>query len=370
MASYKKRADGRYAKQVTVGIKNGKPVKKSVYGKTVKELEKNYRDLMILVDRGVILDNQGMTATELFDEWYRLRKEGKVRRSTELAYVSTKKWIIEAIGEMKVKDVKRYNVECLLNEIQKNGYISKSRTVLTVMRSIFNYAVENDIIAKNPCLGLSVKYEPKEKRILTDIEKDLIDKADLSKKDKAFLYLLRYSGMRRGEIFALHKKDIDGAIHVNKTLIDNRGTPYIQDMTKTYAGDRYIPIFLRLVKPLADYLSTTDDFLFLNRNGNLMSVTSQNMMYQRIIKKVGIGKDLTMHCFRHNFVSECYSAKVDIKKVQSWVGHDDVGTTLNIYTKLSKQEVQDCDIMDTFYTSQKEVKENIEEIKSPLTLAK
>ena len=87
----KKRADGRYAKQVTVGIKNGKPVKKTVYGKTIKELERNYRELMLLIDRGIILDNQGITVTELMKEWYRIKKEGKVKRNTECAYSSIMK---------------------------------------------------------------------------------------------------------------------------------------------------------------------------------------------------------------------------------------------------------------------------------------
>ena len=32
----KKRSDGRYAKQVVLGYRNGKPVRKTIYGKTLK----------------------------------------------------------------------------------------------------------------------------------------------------------------------------------------------------------------------------------------------------------------------------------------------------------------------------------------------
>jgi Site-specific recombinase XerD len=355
----KKRADGRYAKQVTVGQKNGKPVKKTVYGKTIKELEKNYRELMLLVDRNVILDTQGFTLKELTDEWYRVKKQGKIRRNTECAYSSILKRI-EAIQTMKVKDVKRYNIESLISDIQKEGYSNTAQRVLKLLKDIFDYAVENDIVYKNPCMGLSVKHTEKVKRILTEDETKIIDTAQMPSRDKAFVYLLRYTGMRRGELFALSKQDIDKdtlTIHVHRTLIDNNGDPYIQDVTKTPAGDRYIPIFLRLAKPLFEYINTVDDILFLNKSGKLMAANSMQYMFKGIIKKYGFGADLTAHCFRHNFISECYKAGVDIKRVQAWVGHDDVDTTLNIYTKLSKIELQDGSMMDDYYGSQAEVKQ-------------
>lgn len=366
MGRYKKRADGRYAKQVTVGYKGNKPIKKTVYGKTEKELEKNYRELMLYVDRNIIVDNGGLTLSELTDEWYRLRIQGKVRRNTECGYSSIIKRI-KTIGELKVKDIKRYNIECLVSDIQKEGYINTSKTVLSMLKKIFDYAVENDIVYKNPCSGLSVKYKKKGKRTLTEAEKKIIDTAEMNLKDKAFLYLLRYTGIRRGELFSLTKDDIDRenmTIRITKTIIDNNGEPYIQDMPKTEAGERIIPIFLRLAKPLFDYMDTVDNYLFLNKNGKYMASNSMNHMFKTIISKYGLGEDLTMHCFRYNFISECYAAGVDVKKLQTWVGHDDVSTTLNVYTKLAKQEVLDGDIMNEFYGSQTEVKKKSGKIKA------
>ncbi len=65
----KKRKDGRYARQVTIGMKNGKPVRKTIYGKTQKELEKNYRNFMSLKDKGIILQEENMTFRELSELW-------------------------------------------------------------------------------------------------------------------------------------------------------------------------------------------------------------------------------------------------------------------------------------------------------------
>lgn len=65
----KKRKDGRYAKQVTIAIKNGKPVRKTIYGDTLKELDKNYRDFMSLKDKGIILQEEDITFRELSELW-------------------------------------------------------------------------------------------------------------------------------------------------------------------------------------------------------------------------------------------------------------------------------------------------------------
>jgi hypothetical protein len=76
---------------------------------------------------------------------------------------------------------------------------------------------------------------------------------------------------------------------------------------------------------------------------------------------VFIGSKST-HCFDIiNFISECFAAGVDVKKLQLWVGHVDIGTTLNIYTKLSREVINDGNEMNHFYGSQtcKEEKQNL-----------
>lgn len=87
-----------------------------------------------------------------------------------------------------------------------------------------------------------------------------------------------------------------------------------------------------------------------------MATHSMNFLFNQIKVKLDLGEDLTMHCFRHNFISECYSAGVDVKKLQKWVGHSDISTTLNIYTHLAQEELENADELNKFYGSQKEVK--------------
>ena len=369
MSKLKKRKDGRYAKQVTVGVKNGKPIKKTVYGRTIKEVEEKYAELTNLINKGVSLDYKTSTISSILDEWYRIRIFPNVNPNTQKRYYYFIKAAKEYIGEMKVQDVKKYTIESMFDEIKKRGNAS-AHDYLMLTKKFFNYAVENDLIYKNPCNGISIQYAPKQKRLLTKEELKKIEDCDLKRKDKAFLYVLRYTGMRIGEVLALNKADINRAdltISINKTVVSTKGPTHVQDRAKTDAGNRIMPIFLPLIKPLFDYIDNLPDEqekLFLSNVDKLYSPTAGARLFKRIIKECGIiDSELTPHYLRHNFISECYKAGIDIKKVQTWVGHADIQTTLNIYTHLEKEVVQDGSDMNEFYGSQAEVKSKLKAVK-------
>jgi integrase len=365
MSKLTKRKDGRYAKQITVGVRNGKPVKKTVYGRTIKEVEEKYMELTRLINKGVTLDYKAANISSVIDEWYRLRIFPNVNPNTQKRYKYFMEFVKDHIGDMKIQDVKRYTIESMFEEMKNNGNTS-AHDRLMLLKKFFNYAVDNDIIFKNPCNGISIQYAPKQKRLLTKEELDKIANCDLTSRDKAYLYILRYTGMRNGEVLALQKSDIDRknmTISINKTIVSATSDIHIQERTKTDAGNRIIPIFLPLSKPLFDYidrLPEDQEQLFLSNVGKLYSITAGCHLFRRIIKDCGIvDSEITPHYLRHNFISECYKAGIDIKKVQTWVGHADIQTTLNIYTHLEKDIVQDGSDLDNFYGSQTEVKRNL-----------
>lgn len=361
----KKRKDGRYAKQVTIGIKDGKPIKKTVYGTTIKEVEKKHRELMLQVDRGTIVKDNSMTLTELKNEWYNIKIKGKVKQNSELAYSSVLTTLDETIGCNQIKNITPYLIESVLNDLQfKQGHGCKADRFLYLTNTIFKYGIQREYIYKNPCIGLSVKHKAKQKRALTSEEKELIDNADLPLREQTLLYILRYTGMRRGEVYALSKNDIDRdnmCIQISKTVVDNNGDPYVQNSPKSEAGNRLVPIFLPLAKVLFHYIDSIDsDYLFLNQKGNLCAAQTMRNTLKLIIKSTGLGTDVTYHTFRHNFISESYMAGVNVKKLQQWVGHSDISTTLNIYTHLSNESLMDGEELNEYYKkSQTEVKNDI-----------
>lgn len=374
-----KRKDGRYVKQITIGIKNGKIQKKSIYARTQKELENKVSDFISLKNRGIIINNDNITVPELAKEWYQMKKYPLVskynqenKNKTIQEYNIKLKQIERLFAGIKVKDVSEYEIQNRLLHLAMTGSYDLSeipenpvqktytaKDILNILKKVFNYAIKLHIIYSNPCSDIFIEHTPKKKRALTDIEKLRIEKATLNKMDKAWLYLLRYTGMRIGESIALYKDDIDfvnGRIRIYKDIFDNNGKPVIQNHVKTEAGFREPPILDPLILPLREYIDSLpkdQKLLFANKNGNIFSTNSLSWVIKRWRKEVGLPDDVTFHTFRHNFITECFEAGIDIAKVQKWVGHSDYSTTMNIYNHLKKITFEDGEEMNNFYSKNK-----------------
>ena len=90
------------------------------------------------------------------------------------------------------------------------------------------------------------------------------------------------------------------------------------------------------------------DFVFLNRFGKPHTFGSLNKVYKRIIRdcndeqflKYDNPKNLlpnfSCHNLRHTFATRLYESNLDVKMIQTILGHSDISTTINIYTHVTQ----------------------------------
>lgn len=362
MAKYKKRADGRYAKQIVTGTKaDGKPILKYIYGYTQKELEDNVRNYLNLRDHGVTTSAKDLTVNQLITAWEKKKLNEKISDGTYRIIQKETKKIAAFMGNMKVVDVKPFHVESFIESASKG--IKETTANVTILRTkeMFRYAMQKELIYRSPAEFIKpFPVKKSAKRMLTQHEKDLFDQAPLTDYERCFISVLRYSGMRRGEVFALSTSDIDfndNTISVKQTMVDGRGKPYRQEYTKTVAGMRVIPLLEPLRPILKGYCSGRIGLLFAKENGKLPESCHVSLIWKRIIEKVrlldkDIADDITPHIFRHTFCSDLYYAGIDIKRAQYIMGHETVSTTLNIYTHLDNEKIK-LDEMNTYYNKSK-----------------
>lgn len=362
----KKRKDGRYAKQITIGVQpNGKPKKKTIYGKTIKELEKNERDFYNLLDKGITAAPDNMSVDQLI-EIYKKYKKGSSTVSSETYRTIERdmKKISKTLGHMKAKDVKLFHLELFVEDLLDTISPKSASIVVQRVREMFRYALQKDIVYRNPAEFIkSPKFEASNKRMLTDSEKLIIEKADLNDKERFFVSMLRYTGMRRGELLALNRTDIDlsaKTINVCKNLSEGRGRPIINDHTKTSAGMRSIPILDPLYPILELYCKSRIGTLMTTTTGKFIDSSSMYEMWKRILNKMTLaneGKelasDITPHIFRHTFASDLYDAGIDLKRAQYILGHKSIRTTLEIYTHFDKSKLK-ADEMNEYYRQSKD----------------
>lgn len=101
-------------------------------------------------------------------------------------------------------------------------------------------------------------------------------KADLTDRERAFVYLGKYAGLRKGESLALSKNDFDmkkREISVNKTLIFVGNKAIIEPFPKTDAGVRKIPMPDILYNFIKDYLKKIKTmYLFTTASSELCQI--------------------------------------------------------------------------------------------------
>lgn len=369
MASIKKRADGRYARQVVVGHKNGKPVRKTLYGKTLKELDKKYREFMDLKESGKLLENDKIKFRELAELWLINTKSGELKPQSYNNLSSQIKGLNEYIGDLYVIDIKKTHMEQIRADLVKQGRIDKYNKALGNARAIFDYGISANLVFSNPTTGMKRITHKSEKRALTPQERTLIENADLNEFERCFTSLLLYTGIRRSEALALNISDIDfvkKCITINKTLVLSKASTseeILQHNTKTDSGTRTIPIPQQLFPVLKDYCKNRVGIMFLSEYGNYIGTSTFRKRWLQFLKKLEkengepVAEDITPHMFRHTYASDLYKAGIDIKTAQYLLGHKDIKTTLDTYTHFGYVDVK-IDNLEKYYDAVKMQSDN------------
>lgn len=246
---------------------------------------------------------------------------------------------INYFGDIPIAEISVNMVKLYLDMLAKKSYSKKTiKERYAVLKQIFNFAFEREYIEKNPCALVKLKF-PKTaitpKREAATFEDEAIIK-NLSN-DITFGFFakfLLFTGCRRGEALALTPKDIDfenKTVSINKTVEWIGNNPKIKPTPKTEAGIRKIPLPDILISELNNRKKQT--YIFENSDHGLMHHSQVARHWNTLRETTGIS--CTPHQLRHSYATMLFDAGIDVKTAQSWLGHTDVKTTLDIYTHLS-----------------------------------
>lgn len=352
----KKRADGRYQKRLSLGVKDGKRIYEYVYGRTIKEVNEKAAEILSLRSRGVVLSRESVTVEQLCQEWLKNEKEGTVKPQTLYQISMTLNKMCEYIGQIKAQELTVYDIEHFRDQMKAKGTPTTYNSALPCLRNVLDYAIRRDILARNVTAGLKrLKYEKVKKRVLSPFELLAIRDANLEVWQRAWIDLLYYTGIRRGELMALTVRDIDfkaKTISINKTIVNRTGE--VQNHTKTDAGMRTVMMPDALVGSLRAWCDIIEKgLLFVTTSGIPLRAKSFDCRWDCICHAIfgeNVPEDFTPHLFRHTYASNLYKAGVDLKTAQYLLGHSSIKTTMDIYTHFSEVDV-DTDKINNFFNS-------------------
>lgn len=326
----------------------------------VKMLQKDLND-------GIGFNGNNMTVLNLVEK-YISQKRG-VRYNTQAVYNFVMNIIKEEkFGQKRIDSVRLSDAKQLLIKLQDDGRgYSTIRAVRSVVKPAFQMAVDDDLIRKNPfsfALNTVVVNDSVTREAITKKQENEFLK--FIKKDKYYsryyegMFILFKTGLRISEFCGLTLEDIDlnrNTINVDHQLQKKKNMEYMIEPTKTVSGRRVIPMtsevaecFKRIIenrkKPKVEPLiDGKHDFLYLDKNDMpMVAFHWENYFHNACVKynktnKVPIPK-ITPHVCRHTYASNMSKSGMNPKILQTLMGHSNIGVTLNIYTHVNLEDVQ------------------------------
>lgn len=146
-------------------------------------------------------------------------------------------------------------------------------------------------------------------------------------RDIVVIELLFATGVRVSELCQLQWKDIDLTQGIIKVHGKGSKERIIQICSKGVVS---------IMKEYCQYFQPTASF-FINRLGREISPQSVRLLVKRCIKELHLAKHITPHTFRHTFATLLLEEDVDIKYIQSLLGHSSIVTT-QIYTHVNSNK--------------------------------
>lgn len=343
--------DGRYTARFT--SKSGKRIQK--YFKKLQECRNWLADAQYNDEHGNISSGSNMTVDSWFEYWISNIKGKNVRPNTSRNY--TERYtnnIQEHIGKMLLCDVKPLHCQNILNQMADKYCNSTIKQARITMYSMFQSAVDNEFILKNPVIKnveCSVGKKSKEARVLTKEEQKIfLETAKKSSNFNQYAFLLQ-TGLRTGEMIGLCWDDVDfekRVIHIRRTMEYRYSVgEWRVGPPKSKSGYRDVPLTEEACKILLrqkekNRMNKTvkmefANYVFLSRKGEPTKNSAYDTTLAKLAKKAGI-PHFSMHTLRHTFATRCIEAEMKPKTLQKILGHSNIGITMNLYVHVTEEE--------------------------------
>ena len=238
--------------------------------------------------------------------------------------------------KIKPKQINKDMIEAFTEYLQSRSVGEGARSIYQRFKKVIKYAIEHDVMLKNPCNDIVIKIDE------NILRKDVLSQDEIQRLiathydnenpniQRAFIFCL-YCGLRFCDVKDLTFANVD---YSNKLL------KFEQNKTKGHSASSGVVIplndgLLRLIgEPTSD--QSKDSLIF-----PLPSYEMCLKAIKRWVKRAGINKHISWHCARHSFAVNILNNGANIKTVASLLGHSGLKHTEK-YTRAIDSLKQDA----------------------------
>ena len=229
-----------------------------------------------------------------------------------------------AMNRAKIEEFATFIANYKSKKVEKLAANSQ-KAMLGCLQTVLNEAYKDEIITFNPNHAMpTIKGEQKQKQFLTLSELQALSNTDCKNDTvKRVSLFSALTGLRHSDCVGLRWENItDG---------ENPSVKFTQQKTK---GMVYLPISAE-ARALCGERQGENDNVFEGVSNSQFC----NTIISEWVKKAGIKKDITFHCFRHTFATLQLTQGTDIYTVSKMLGHSDIKTT-QIYAQIVDEKKQ------------------------------
>lgn len=263
---------------------------------------------------------------EAFQKWLKFKRYST---NTIKTYSDALSVFLNFFKEKEISSLSNNDVILFVNE-----YILKQKLSFSYQNQIINAIKLYFREIRQSKIEVEALQRPRRHHKLPNVlskeEVKAILQAPVNIKHRTMLSLIYACGLRRSELLNLKINDVDSKRHV--LIIRN---------SKGYK-DRQVPISDKTIEMLREYYKAFKPkiWLFEGQNeGERYSEQSLQNVLKHAVKKANIHKPVTLHWLRHSYATHLLESGVDIRYIQTLLGHKSTRTT-EIYTHVSEKSLQ------------------------------
>jgi len=226
-------------------------------------------------------------------EWGERTREGEKSRL---------KILLEQFGALPLQAVTASAIKSWLSKRQAEGLsVATSNRYLSLLKSIYKAAVNYGFCKSNPAASIRSQTEPvKPRDVLDDDEFERL-LLELPAHARRVVIAAAESGMRRSEIKQLKWEDVD---------LDAGELRVVRAKNKEY---RIIPLTLRLREILCEMMEEEKP----RPRASVFFGGDIKTCLAAALRRAGITKHVTLHCFRHQFATRALEAGISSFHLQA-----------------------------------------------------
>ena len=250
--------------------------------------------------------------------------------------------IFPSLGRTELRNLRPSMIQAWLKG-RESSAPGSVRIMLVNLSQILSAAVEDGLIAVNPCDASSVSAPPAKRRLAVPWTVEMALRVVDGHPDeyRAIPALGAGCGLRQGEIFGLRIENVDflrRMVHVREQVKIIEGVPTLA--APKGRRERSVPLPDVVSIELAEHMrrsGLTEGQLFAWKDGGLIHRTYfNNRIWKPALTKAKIPatRENGMHALRHHYASVLLEGGVSIRALAEYLGHADPGFTLRVYAHL------------------------------------